>query len=253
MNYSKSLLIHYLKYTDNKIILAFFYSGDIIKEQLEWQCTQSIFEPVPCGNNSSFCFFPEFQACNGVANCPQGEDEALDLCVDRGTFSEEATFTCEKRDVYNVTIWINAIPCNGIGDCIWDKDELDCSLPNFILIVILAISITICGVFGFFLWQGITFVLPRKKNIHDWPDFDSLHESDVLKETMFHAQTLENYQDFNSKMVEMEMKMHDKNISEVVCCIKVKFSYATLILFLTKFLSYFCHRIFKTHQQQENL
>ena len=173
--------------------------------------------------------------------------------MDRGTFSEEATFTCEKRDVYNVTIWINAIPCNGIGDCIWDKDELDCSLPNFILIVILAISITICGVFGFFLWQGITFVLPRKKNIHDWPDFDSLHESDVLKETMFHAQTLENYQDFNSKMVEMEMKMHDKNISEVVCCIKVKFSYATLILFLTKFLSYFCHRIFKTHQQQENL
>ena len=155
------------------------------------------------------------------------------MCVDRGTFSDEATFTCEKRDVYNVTIWINAIPCNGIGDCIWDKDELDCSLPNFILIVILSVSITICGVFGFFLWQGITFVLPRKKNIHDWPDFDSLHQSDVLKETMFHAQSLENYQDFNSKMVEMEMKMHDKNISEVVCCIKVKFSYATLILFLS--------------------
>ena len=201
----------------------FFCSSEYIIEQLESECEQQQHHPFNCsGNDSRFCA-TDTQVCDGVANCPQGEDEALDLCIEKGRFSDEATTTCRKKNIWNVTIWIKAIPCNGIGECIWDSDELDCSFPDYILILMIAIPIPFFGIFGWLLWNGINLVLPKKQEM-SYPDFELLHETDALRERMFHDQSLENYVDISVKMVGMEMKMHDKVISEVVCCIKVRYS-----------------------------
>ena len=48
-------------------------------------------------------------------------------------------------------------------------------------------------------------------------DLEMLHGTDALKRTMFQAQTLDNF----DQIIDMEMKIHNGVLSEVVCCIKV--------------------------------
>ena len=192
-----------------------------MRDELEIICgLGGLSDPQPCGSNSSLCT-PNAYMCNGIANCPNGEDEDLDTCVKRGAFSEMASIECDKKDVYNVTIKIRAVPCDGIYECENDMDEKNCSLPDYVLIVIL-VPITIClGIFGYLLWKKNSFISTKKDQMPTLPDFDLLHGKESLAQTMFHAQSLDNFEQINIAFVDGEMKMHSRVLSELVCCIKV--------------------------------
>ena len=160
--------------------------------------------------------------CDGVANCPNGDDEELETCIDRGLFPDLATFECEKKDVYNVTIKINAVFCDGISECKDEEDEKNCSVPDYILILSLGIIFVIFGIFGHLLWKANSLTLTKKNQMTtSLPDFEMLHGTETLKDTMFHAQSLENFEEIISIFVDVEMKKHNRVLCEVVCCIKV--------------------------------
>ena len=160
--------------------------------------------------------------CDGVANCPNGDDEELETCIDRGVFPDSATFECEKKDVYNVTIKINAVLCDGISECKDEEDEKNCSVPDYILILSLGIIFVIFGIFGHLLWKTNSLTLTKKNQMTtSLPDFEMLHGTETLKDTMFHAQSLENFEEIISIFVDVEMKKHNRVLCEVVCCIKV--------------------------------
>ena len=159
--------------------------------------------------------------CDGVANCPNGDDEVFETCHGRGVFSDLATFTCEKKDVYNVTIMINAVLCDGNYECKDGEDEKNCSLPNYVLIVSLGIVIISFGIFGYVLWKANSFILTKKHQMSTLPDFEMLHGTEALKETMFHAQSLDNFEHIKSIFIDVEIKKHNGILSEMVCCIKV--------------------------------
>ena len=189
-----------------------------MRDELESFCDYG--DAVPCGSNPSFCT-PASYVCDGVANCPNGEDEDFETCVENGAFPELATIDCDKKNVYNVTIRIRSVPCDGNYECAYDDDEKNCSLPDSILIITLGIIIPILGTLGYCLWKAAILGLTTKKEMSTPPDLAILHGTEALKETMFHAQSLENFEHIKSIFVDMEMKKHNGVLSEVVCCIKV--------------------------------
>ena len=157
-----------------------------MRDQLKFICTlDEFYNPTPCASNPSFCAYG-YTVCDGVANCPNGDDEEFEICQGRGVFSDLATFTCEKKDVYNVTIMINAVLCDGNYECKDGEDEKNCSLPNYVLIVSLGIVIIGFGIFGYVLWKANSFILTKKHQMSTLPDFEMLHGTEALKETMFH-------------------------------------------------------------------
>ena len=159
--------------------------------------------------------------CDSVANCPNGDDEVLETCIEQEVFSDMATIECDKKDVYNVTIKIRAIPCDGIYECKDDEDERNCSLPDFILIVALAIIIICFGIFGYLLQKANSLILTKKNQMLTLPDFERSHGTEALKETMFQAQSLENFDCITSDFANFEMKVHNGVLSEAVNCMKV--------------------------------
>ena len=184
---------------------------------LEHQCDFGEYNDVfACGTNSSFCTIDN-NVCDGVADCPNGEDEELELCLERGVFSEMAILECEKKDIYNVTILIKAVPCDGNYECKNDIDEKNCSLPDYFEILTLVTIILISGIFGYKLKKTTNVDLAMKNQMPTLSDLEMLHGTDALKRTMFQAQTLDNF----DQIIDMEMKIHNGVLSEVVCCKKV--------------------------------
>ena len=196
------------------------FSGDLIRGQLEWQCRETAYDPFPCGNESKYCAYRQ-QVCDGVANCPEGEDEALDLCVEEGGFSGSAIIECPKKNIYNVTLWIKAVPCDGVVECENDEDEQYCSLNDYILILIMGVFIIIFGGLAFILWTAIGILYAKKKPTLILLDFNSLHGTDALKETMFQAIGTINFEDMKTELIDVELDIHEGVHSEVVCCLKV--------------------------------
>ena len=192
-----------------------------MRDQLEFICTlDEDYNPTPCASNPSFCAYG-YTVCDGVANCPNGDDEDLETCLERGEFSTLATFECDKKNVYNITIRTMAVPCDGNYECAYDGDEKDCSLPDSILIKTLGTIIIIFGILGYIWWKAAILALTKKKQIPTLPDLAMLHGTEALKETMFQAQSLESFERINSAFVDVEMKIHNGVLSEIVCCIKV--------------------------------
>ena len=160
--------------------------------------------------------------CDGVANCPQGEDERLEECLRREAFSDLATIECPQKDIYNVTITIRAVPCDGNYECQNNEDEQNCSLPDYILIVPLVTIMTILAIIGYVLWKSTTVAFTKKTPKASLPsDLELLHGTEALREVMFQAQSLDNSKAMNSEFIDAEMKIHNEVLSEVVCCIKV--------------------------------
>ena len=177
-------------------------------------------DPFTCGNETNFCTYG-YLVCDGEANCPNGEDEDLETCIEKGTFSELATVACPKKNIYNGTIWIKAVPCDGNYECKNDQDEQNCSMPDFVPIVILGIIIIVLEFWAFILWKYTTESLIRKNQMITLDDLESLHGTDILKNKMFEIQSFEDANNINSRLIEVEMKIHDGVKSEDICCIKV--------------------------------
>ena len=173
-----------------------------------------------CGE-TNLCAY-DYQVCDGVANCPQGEDESLEECLGREAFSDLATIECPKKDIYNVTITIRAVPCDGNQECKNNEDEQNCSLPDYILLVPLVTIMTILAIIGYFLWKSTTVAFTMKNPKATLPlDLELLHGTETLREMIFQAQSLENSEEINSEFINAEVKIHNEVLSEVVCCIKV--------------------------------
>ena len=62
-----------------------------MRDQLEFICEEDEFyNPIPCVSNPSFCAYGS-DVCDGVANCPNGDDEELETCYESGAFSDLAS------------------------------------------------------------------------------------------------------------------------------------------------------------------
>ena len=200
------------------------FSGNSIRSQLEWQCGQPI-NPFRCGD-TSFCVYGS-EKCNGIANCPEGEDEDFDMCKDEGVFSDLATIECYKANIYNVSIKIKAVPCNGINECEHDLDELNCSLPDLVFIISLGVMLMIVSIMTIRVKKSTMSRLVSKPNNQTIPlhEFESLHGTVDLKNKMFQVQMLGIFEDVILQFVNAEMKVHGNVDSEIVCCIKVSISF----------------------------
>ena len=209
----------------------FLSSKTSIEEELRLQCAYTPQTPRECAKNSGFCYF-DHQSCDGVANCPNGEDEALENCSH--VFPEMATFDCLKKDRYNVNITIKSVPCDGIYECLDDEDEKNCSLPDYVLICIIVIVFIISFCLAYCMWSStISTLCPiTMKPPLSVEDLELLHGTEALKSTMFQAHQYSNPQAMYSSLITLEMEKHNQVLSEVVCCIKVnsaKFEYTCTI------------------------
>ena len=201
----------------------FLSSKTSIEEELRLQCAYTPQTPRECAKNSGFCYF-DHQSCDGVANCPNGEDEALENCSH--VFPEMATFDCLKKDRYNVNITIKSVPCDGNYECLDDEDEKNCNLPDYVLICIFVIILIISYCLAYCLWMStISTLRPiTMKSPLSLEDLELLHGTEALKSAMFQAHQYSNRQAMYSSLITIEMEKHKQVLSEVVCCIKVNMS-----------------------------
>lgn len=150
-----------------------------------------------------------------------------------GIFPESATFDCTKKDIYNVTIRIRATLCNGIIECEYVNDESNCDgpLPSYIsenqYIFLFALAIIGNSFLAIGMWKinkkkfrALNKALNTMKiNGHI---LESLHKDDQMKTLLKHAQAQEDYESINQQFIFIEVSLHNGNIDEAVCCIKVE-------------------------------
>ena len=171
--------------------------------------------------NSSWCIY-ESEACDGIANCPYGDDEKLEDCEESGKFSDLATVTCLARDIFNSNITIKAVKCDNVIECKSGEDESFCSIPEYISLISLIVIFMATCTLTLLLWKFIV----RSLEISHPPLFISqeelklLHQTYKLKEVMHEAQKSEKSKSINDSYVQMEIKTHDGLSSETLCCIK---------------------------------
>ena len=159
-------------------------------------------------------------------NSNKSADEDLDSCIDREVFSELAKIVCIKSNIYNVTIWTKAIPCDGNHECKFDEDESGqvCSLPPDIVFVgifagLIAIS---------FLSTCIVTKLKTNRLDHivkgdtykTLSDLELMHGKEGMKSIMLQGQAFHDSNELNANFIAMEMKQHHNIRSEMICCIK---------------------------------
>ncbi|KAH8330879.1 hypothetical protein KR067_008558, partial [Drosophila pandora] len=76
------------------------------------ECTSNQFE---CDNGSCIS---QYDACNGVKNCPDGSDETVMMCIAQAQHCTKPYFLC----TYGACV-IGTAPCNGIQECADNSDE----------------------------------------------------------------------------------------------------------------------------------
>ena len=130
-----------------------------------------------------------------------------------------ATKTCRKKDTYNVDIFIRAVKCDGIKECQNDEDEQGCSLPDYILIVILIIIVILNGCMAYLLKKWTIGKL--EPILHD-QDFELIHG---VEDVAIKMKYIQNYADIskqiNEEFLSVEIAYHCGNFNETVLCIKV--------------------------------
>ena len=188
--------------------------------QLHGNCELSS-NPYHCPLNSSLCLY-DWQVCDGIANCPQGDDETFELCKEAGKFSNLATEECLAKDIFNVDITIHAVKCDNVIECKSGLDESFCSVPNFISLIALIVFFITNSILIFIFWKMIS----RNLQVSDpylfisQEELESLHQTADLTTVMHEAQKSERSQSINDSYVSMEIKSHDGSSSETLCCIK---------------------------------
>ena len=191
---------------------------------LEDQCDYGIYFDK-CGNETNFCFAAATR-CNGIANCPNGEDEELSMCEAEGIFSPLATIDCIRIDTYNIEVKTKAIKCDGKAECASHEDEENCSLPDYILFVILVTVIAVSTLSTWLMWLLMIKDLERLKESEttfekDFNDFKIHHGTSVMMTKMQQIQASESSKTVNTWFINMELEYHNQQQNEVICCIKV--------------------------------
>ena len=187
-------------------------------QQLEDQCLIAP-NAFQCGN-SPYCIY-ENKICDGIANCPNGEDEDFETCQE--TFSPYATIRCPEKDVFNMKIDIGATPCDGNYECLGDIDEVNCKLPDFYFIILL-VSILIFTTFLAMIMRKVIVASlePIPNDTQSWTQeaLEAIHGKEQLKIVMHQAQNAKNSMKINQNFIQMELDIHNGVKSEMVCCIK---------------------------------
>ena len=201
-------------------------------DQLEYNCnTSSAY--LPCGADSNYCVYAE-DFCNGIANCPNGKDEDLDLCESQGVFSDLATIDCKKKDVFNLDIRVKAVKCDNVIECASGEDEAHCSIPDSLSVILWVIVTILTFLTALLMWHFTTMDLEQvniPENMTD-EDFKIHHGLSSMSEIAKHMQSSTKAKVFNQWLIRMEMDHHNGLKGETVCCLKVcNFLTSTLFLF----------------------
>ena len=176
---------------------------------------------VECAKDSEFCSYNS-EVCDGTANCPDGEDELFDNC--KTYFPPLATIECLKKDAYNINITIKAFKCDGIVACEFGEDEAHCSLPDYYLLIALPIVAIFNSVIALIMWRSTIKYLPpinQKQELSE-EELETKHDTISLKTIMNEAQGSTERKILNNRFLQMEMKKHDGQCSETICCTKVR-------------------------------
>ena len=99
--------------------------------------------------------------CDGIVNCPHGEDEEFVKCKARNVFPKSATIECHNIHFPRMTIL--ATPCNNVTECLDGSDEYYCGLDDkisqFFLPFIICFFIILCLVLTIVI---VTYAKKRK-------------------------------------------------------------------------------------------
>ena len=100
-------------FSDVKKCEAHFYFGN------KTQCRNQNMYHCPASNQ---CIWQDW-VCDGFVQCLKGDDEDFDLCYNRGSFAEGATFKCNETQRFGYNVTILATKCNKIEECRDGNDE----------------------------------------------------------------------------------------------------------------------------------
>ena len=187
---------------------------------------QTIPLPRRCSNDSDFCI-DSSQVCDGIANCPFGEDEVFERCngVDFQVFSPLATITCQKKSIFNqeeVNITIKAVMCNNISECSNGEDEDGCFLDDYVSTTLLLSLIPICSFVTLVMWNLIVRHLnPVNPEPIDLKSLGRKHQTEELETYMYQIQHTRYSKSINQAFIRMELTLHNGLSNETICCIKV--------------------------------
>ena len=175
-----------------------------------------------CSKNPDLCVF-EGRICDGIANCPDAEDESIEECGNG--FHPLATLVCDKADILNVNITTKAVPCNGIVECKDGSDELNCSSSlsdEYMTYAFIAISVLIT-IFSFIYWKHTVrqFKPINQDQTLTKEDFELLHGTMTLQTRVLQMQSYPDAETVNTSIISLELKHHNKSFSETALCIKV--------------------------------
>ena len=202
------------------------FSYYIREDQLRKTCLYAD-NPIQCTNGSEFCS-NDYEVCDGIANCRNGEDEVFEKC--KTNFPPLATVECFKKDVYNLNITIKAFYCDGIDECKYGEDEAHCSLPDYYLLIAIPLVGILNSVIALIMWKStIKHLQPinSKQKVSE-EELEEMHEKDFKKTIINEVQNSSERKVLNKKFFQMELKEHSGHYGETICCIKVAIYYVII-------------------------
>ena len=162
--------------------------------------------------------------CDGIANCPNGEDEEFVRCNgdDFQAFSPLATIMCHKKNMDNVNITIKAVMCNNISECSNGEDEEGCFLDDYVSTTFLLSLIPICSFVTMIMWNfTVRHLNPVNPDPIDLKSLGRIHQTEELETYMYQIQHTRYSKSINQAFIRMELTLHNGLSNETICCIKV--------------------------------
>ena len=195
------------------------FSGRERNETMKGKCSYSQ-DPRNCSNAYEFCY-DDFQLCDGIANCPNAEDEDLELCASR-RFSPLDVVHCEKKNS-NISFQIKATQCDGTVECKYGEDEAFCSLPSWISVAALAITFLMSSILYFWVQRSTLKDLKPTDTILKFSEekFLGLHKTEALKILMHQIQGCSNSKELNRMYMALEIQHHNGSTCKTISCVKV--------------------------------
>lgn len=196
---------------------------------------------IPCQrvedgeNQDGICIYPE-EVCDGIPQCPNATDEALDTC--RKYFSSAAQVECQRPNVQlenGMTVPTLAIRCNGIVECADGQDELNCKLSTIILYTVLLPGLLIICVTSYCVLSKIP--IQSIDELHQSVENISFDCDEInLRYKMMKVQTSLNRQDLNQAYFQFVLEKHggkySKALNEIKVCLQtIKNPFITSICF----------------------